>query len=123
MKRIIATQKAPAAIGPYCQGVDIGSLVFTSGQVPIDPQTGLIPKGIEAQTKQSLNNVKAILEEAGLSMNDVIKATVYLKNMNEFTEMNKVYESFFTNFPARSTVEVARLPKDVLVEVEVIASR
>jgi len=123
MKKAIATNNAPAAIGPYAQGIDTGSFVFTSGQIPINPQTGEIPEGIVEQTKQSLNNVKAILEEAGLNMNNVVKATVFLKNMNDFTEMNKVYESFFTDYPARSAVEVARLPKDVLVEVEVIAIR
>jgi len=123
MKKAIATNNAPAAIGPYAQGIDTGSFIFTSGQIPINPQTGEIPEGIVEQTKQSLNNVKAILEEAGLNMNNVVKATVFLKNMNDFTEMNKVYESFFTDYPARSAVEVARLPKDVLVEVEVIAIR
>ena len=123
MKKAIATNNAPAAIGPYAQGIDTGSFVFTSGQIPINPQTGEIPEGIVEQTKQSLNNVKAILEEAGLNMNNVVKATVFLKNMNDFTEMNKVYESFFTDYPARSAVEVARLPKDVLVEVEVITIR
>ena len=123
MKKAIATNNAPAAIGPYAQGIDTGSFIFTSGQIPINPQTGEIPEGIVEQTKQSLNNVKAILEEAGLNMNNVVKATVFLKNMNDFTEMNKVYESFFTDYPARSAVEVARLPKDVLVEVEVITIR
>lgn len=123
MKKAIATKNAPAAIGPYAQGIDTGSLVFTSGQVPINPESGLIPDGITAQTKQSLDNVKAILEEAGLSMNNVIKATVFLKDMNQFADMNKVYESYFTDYPARSAVEVARLPKDVLVEIEVIALR
>ena len=123
MKKAIATNNAPAAIGPYAQGIDTGSFIFTSGQIPINPQTGEIPEGIVEQTKQSLNNVKAILEEAGLTMNNVVKATVFLKNMNDFTEMNKVYESFFTDYPARCAVEVARLPKDVLVEVEVIAIR
>lgn len=123
MREAVATRKAPGAIGPYSQAIDIGSLVFTSGQIPIDPETGNIPEGIEAQTKQSLSNVKAILEEAGLSMNHVIKTTVFLKDMNDFGEMNKIYESFFTEYPARSAVEVARLPKDALVEIEVIASR
>ncbi len=123
MKKAIATKNAPAAIGPYAQGIDTGSLVFTSGQVPINPESGLIPEGITAQTEQSLENVKAILEEAGLTMNNVVKATVFLKDMNQFADMNKVYESYFTDYPARSAVEVARLPKDVLVEIEVIALR
>ncbi len=123
IKKAIATNNAPAAIGPYAQGIDTGSFIFTSGQIPTNPQTGEIPEGIVEQTKQSLNNVKAILEEAGLTMNNVVKTTVFLKNINDFTEMNKVYENFFTDYPARSAVEVARLPKDVLVEVEVIAIR
>ena len=123
MKKTIATKNAPAAIGPYAQGIDTGSLVFTSGQIPLDPDTGLIAEGIVEQTKRSLENVRAILEEAGLTMDHVIKATVFLKNMNDFAAMNEVYGSYFSSFPARSAVEVARLPKDVLVEIEVIASR
>ncbi len=123
MKKAIATNNAPAAIGPYAQAIDTGSFVFTSGQIPIDPKTGEVPEGIQAQTTQSLKNVKAILEEAGLTMDDVIKVLVFLKDMNDFAEMNKVYETFFKNYPARSAVEVARLPKDVLVEIEVIALR
>ena len=124
MKQIIATSAAPAAIGPYSQGVDGGSVVITSGQLPIDPATGAFPEGIQAQTKQSLTNVKAILEEAGLTMDAVLKTTVFLSDMNNFGAMNEVYASFFTegSFPARSAVEVARLPKDALVEIEVIAA-
>ena len=122
MKKIIATTSAPAAIGPYSQGIDGGSVVITSGQLPIDPATGAFPEGIQAQTRQSLTNVKAILEEAGLTMDDVLKTTVFLSDMNNFAAMNEVYATFFTSFPARSAVEVARLPKDALVEIEVIAA-
>lgn len=121
MKRAIATDKAPAAIGPYAQAIDTGTMVFTSGQLPIELETGLMPEGVEAQTKASLENVKAILEEAGLSLDHVVKTTVFLKNMDDFALMNAVYESYFTDYPARSAVEVARLPKDALVEIEAIA--
>lgn len=122
MKTTVNTEKAPAAIGPYVQAVKAGGLVITSGQLPIDPATGAFPEGIQAQTRQSLTNVKAILEEAGLTMDDVVKTTVFLSDMNNFTAMNEVYATFFTSFPARSAVEVARLPKDALVEIEVIAA-
>ena len=123
MKVVIQTDKAPAAIGPYAQGVQAGGLIITTGQLPIDPATGAFPEGIEAQTKQSLTNVKAILAEAGVDMSHVIKTTVFLKDMNDFAAMNGVYATFFGEggFPARSAVEVARLPKDALVEIEVIA--
>lgn len=124
MKDIVSTAKAPAAIGPYSQAVKTGGLVITSGQLPIDPATGAFPEGIQAQTRQSLTNVKAILEEAGLTMDSVLKTTVFLSDMNNFGAMNEVYATFFTegSFPARSAVEVARLPKDALVEIEVIAA-
>ena len=124
MKAIVSTDQAPAAIGPYAQAVKTGGLVITSGQLPIDPATGAFPEGIQAQTRQSLSNVKAILEEAGLTMDAVLKTTVFLSDMNNFGAMNEVYASFFTEgcFPARSAVEVARLPKDALVEIEVIAA-
>ena len=123
MKTIISTAKAPAAIGPYSQATDLGSLVITSGQLPIDPATGAFPEGVQEQTKQSLANVKAILEAAGLTMDSVVKTTVFLSDMNNFGAMNEVYATFFTedSYPARSAVEVARLPKDALVEIEVIA--
>lgn len=123
MKTTVNTGKAPAAIGPYVQAVKAGGLVITSGQLPIDPATGAFPEGIQAQTRQSLTNVKAILEEAGLTMDDVVKTTVFLSDMNNFAAMNEVYATFFTSFPARSAVEVARLPKDALVEIEVIAAQ
>lgn len=124
MKTIVSTEKAPAAIGPYAQAVKSNGLVITSGQLPIDPATGAFPEGIQAQTRQSLTNVKAILEAAGLTMDSVLKTTVFLSDMNNFGAMNEVYASFFTegSFPARSAVEVARLPKDALVEIEVIAA-
>ena len=125
MKQIISTDKAPAAIGPYSQAVEANGLVITSGQLPIDPATGAFPEGIAAQAAQSLTNVKAILEAAGTDMDHVLKTTVFLKDMNDFGAMNKVYATFFTEgrFPARSAVEVARLPKDALVEIEVIAAK
>lgn len=124
MKSIVNTAKAPAAIGPYAQAVKTEGLLITSGQLPIDPATGAFPEGIKAQTQQSLTNVKAILEEAGLTMDNVIKTTVFLSDMNNFGAMNEVYATFFTegSYPARSAVEVARLPKDALVEIEVIAA-
>jgi len=123
MKEILSTTAAPAAIGPYSQGIKAGNLVITSGQLPIDPAAGAFPEGIEEQTRQSLKNVMAILAEAGASADNIIKTTVFLKDMNDFAAMNEVYATFFTegNYPARSAVEVARLPKDVLVEIEAIA--
>ena len=123
MKNIISTANAPAAIGPYSQAIDLGSIVITSGQLPIDPATGAFPEGIKEQTRQSLTNVKAILEAEGLSMDAVAKTTVFLSDMNNFGAMNEVYATFFTegSYPARSAVEVARLTKDALVEIEVIA--
>lgn len=121
-KSAIATTKAPGAIGPYSQGITIGELVYTSGQLPINVETGVMPETIEEQTRQSLENVKAILEESGSSMDKVIKTTVFLSDMNDFAKMNEVYSSFFAKpYPARSAVEVARLPKDAKVEIEVIA--
>ncbi|GGH38008.1 RidA family protein [Paenibacillus segetis] len=121
-KEVISTQAAPGAIGPYSQGVQFGNLVFTSGQLGLVPETGQFAEGVEAQTAQSLNNVKAILEAAGSGLDKVVKTTVYLKDMNDFAKVNEVYGSFFAQpYPARSAVEVARLPKDGLVEIEVIA--
>ena len=125
MKTIISTSQAPAAIGPYAQAVENNGLVITSGQLPIDPATGAFPEGIQAQTRQSLTNVKAILTEAGTDMDHVLKTTVFLSDMNNFAAMNEVYAAFFTegSYPSRSAVEVARLPKDALVEIEVIAAK
>ena len=123
MKQVISTPKAPAAIGPYSQAIRIGNLVFTSGQIPINPATGsFVEGGIKEQTRQSLSNVRAILEEAGLTMANVIKTTVFLADMADFADMNAVYAEFFTEpFPARSAVAVKTLPKGALVEIEVIA--
>ena len=125
MKTIISTSQAPAAIGPYAQAVETNGLVITSGQLPIDPATGAFPEGIQAQTRQSLTNVKAILTEAGTDMDHVLKTTVFLSDMNNFAAMNEVYATFITegSYPSRSAVEVARLPKDALVEIEVIAAK
>ncbi len=125
MKKIISTDKAPAAIGPYSQAVWAGDLLFASGQIPMDPATGdIVTGGVQAQAHQSLKNVKAILEAAKLGFENVIKATVFIKDMNDFAAINEVYAEYFTApFPARSCVEVARLPRDILVEVEVIAKK
>ncbi len=125
-KQVIATDEAPAAIGPYSQGVRVGNLVFTAGQVGVDPVTQLVVAGgITEQTTRAFENLRAILEAGGSSLAQVVKATVFLKNMNDFAAMNAVYASYFEQedapLPARSTVEVARLPKDVLVEIELVA--
>ena len=123
MKQAISTDKAPAAIGPYSQGIRAGNLTITSGQLPIDPATGALPDGIEAQTRRSLENCKSVLAAAGLRMENIIKTTVFLSDMNNFAAMNGIYASFFEGVcPARSAVEVARLPKDALVEIECIAA-
>ncbi|GAB6038795.1 RidA family protein [Fundidesulfovibrio butyratiphilus] len=124
-KTIVSTTSAPAAIGPYSQAVWAGDLLFTSGQIPLDPSTGQVVAGdVLDQTRQSLKNVQAVLEAAGLTLSDVVKATVFIKDMNDFPRINEVYATFFpTDCPARSCVEVARLPKDVLVEVEVVAKK
>lgn len=124
MKNILNTTNAPAAIGPYSQGIETDNLIFLSGQLPIDPSTGVFPEGgIEAQTKQSLENVKAILASAGYTMDNVVKTTVFLYDIADFGKMNAVYESFFSegNYPARSAVGVSELPKSALVEIEVVA--
>lgn len=127
MTQIINTENAPAAIGPYVQAVATGSLVFTSGQLPIDPATGEMPAEVAAQALQSLKNVQAIIEASGLTMNNVFKMTVFVKDLNTFATVNEVYQKFFDDlgagYPARSCVEVARLPKDALVEIEAIARR
>ena len=122
MKEVIATTNAPGAIGPYSQATKAGSLVFVSGQLPIDPATGVMPEDVSAQTKQSLTNGKAIIEAAGGSMADVVKTTVFLADMNDFAAFNAEYaKSFGEVRPARSAVAVEKLPKGALVEVEVIA--
>ena len=123
MKKVISTPKAPAAIGPYSQAIEINDMIFTSGIIPINPANGTLVDGsIEEQTKQVFDNMKGLLEDAGSSLDKIIKTTVFIKNMNDFSRINEVYASYFTgDFPARSCVEVARLPKDVLIEVEAIA--
>lgn len=124
MKKIISTTKAPAAIGPYSQAVEINNMIYTSGVIPINPEDGSLVTGdITAQAERVLSNMSALLEASGTSMDKVIKTTVFIKDMNDFAALNEVYAKYFTkDFPARSCVEVARLPKDVLVEIEAIAS-
>ncbi|MGY4676728.1 RidA family protein [Pasteurella sp. P03HT] len=126
MAKVIHTNKAPAAIGPYVQAVELGNMLLTSGQIPVNPQTGEVPADIVAQARQSLENIKAIVEQAGLCVANIVKTTVFVKDLNDFAVVNAEYERFFKennhpNFPARSCVEVARLPKDVGIEIEAIA--
>ncbi|MCC8051870.1 MAG: RidA family protein [Clostridiales bacterium] len=122
MKKAISTDKAPAAIGPYSQAIETNGMVFTSGVIPVNPATGEIPEGVEAQAEQAFSNMAALLEASGTGMEQVIKTTVFIKEMNDFGKINEIYAKYFTGtFPARSCVEVARLPKDVLLEVEAIA--
>lgn len=124
MKTEILTSAAPAPIGPYSQGIQAGNLCFFSGQIPLDPVSGAIVGGsdVEAQTRQVMTNIGALLKQAGVGFSNVVKTTIFLKNMGDFPKVNAIYgESFQKPFPARSTVEVARLPKDVLVEIEVLA--
>jgi 2-iminobutanoate/2-iminopropanoate deaminase len=124
MKKIIATDKAPAAIGPYSQAVEVNGLVYTSGVIPVDPATGNIPEGSVAQAEQAFKNMKNLVEAAGSSMDKVLKTTVFIKEMNDFGAINEVYAKYFPEpYPARSCVEVARLPKDVMLEIEVIAEK
>ncbi len=128
MTKVLHTEQAPAAIGPYVQGVDLGNMVLTSGQIPVIPATGEIPTNIKDQARQSLENVKAVVETSGLSVADIVKLTVFVKDLNDFSSVNEVYEQFFDehkvpHYPARSCVEVARLPKDVGIEIEAIAVR
>ena len=125
MQRKIHTEKAPGAIGPYSQAVEIDQLVYTSGQLGIDPVTGNLAEGVEAQTRQALENVKAILTAAGLGMERIVKTLVFIKNMNDFGAVNKIYAEYICGdvLPARSCVEVAALPKGGLVEIEVIAKK
>lgn len=123
MKTIISTPKAPAAIGPYSQAVLVNGMLFTSGVIPIDPETNTLVQGdVEAQARQAIGNLKNLIEASGSSMEKVVKTTVFIKDMNDFGKINDIYKKFFTSdFPARSCVEVARLPKDVLIEIEAIA--
>lgn len=123
MKTIISTAKAPAAIGPYSQAVLVNGMLFTSGVIPIDPETNTLVQGdVEVQARQAIGNLKNLIEASGSAMDKVVKTTVFIKNMNDFGKINDIYKEFFINdFPARSCVEVARLPKDVLIEIEAIA--
>lgn len=123
MNKIITSSLAPAAIGPYCQAVETDGFIFVSGQLPIDASTGEMKQGIEEQTRQSLNNILYILEAAGSNMDKIVKTTVLLKDMNDFGKMNEVYASFFNSYPARACYQVAKLPKDALVEIECIAKK
>lgn len=119
--KVISTEKAPAAIGPYSQGMEVNGFVFSSGQIPVNPETGEIPEGIEAQARQSCKNVGEILKAAGIGYENVIKTTCFLADMSDFSAFNQVYEEYFVSRPARSCVAVKELPKNVLCEVEVIA--
>lgn len=119
--KVISTEKAPAAIGPYSQGMEVNGFVFSSGQIPVNPETGEIPEGIEAQARQSCKNVGEILKAAGIGYENVIKTTCFLADMSDFSAFNQVYEEYFVSRPARSCVAVKELPKGVLCEVEAIA--
>lgn len=122
MKNVVKTNKAPGAIGPYSQGINVGNMYFFSGQIPLDPETGVMAEGIEAQSHQAFKNVKGLLESQGMNFSNVVKTTVFLDNMDDFTTINDIYATYFVEpFPARSAVEVAKLPKGALIEVEVIA--
>jgi len=124
MKKIISTDKAPAAIGPYSQAIEVNGMVYTSGVIPVVPATGEIPDGVEAQARQAISNLCALIKESGAEVENVIKTTVFIKNMDDFGKINEVYSEFFKeNCPARSCVEVARLPKDVLIEIEAIVEK
>ena len=124
MKNVIATDKAPAAIGPYSQAIEVNGMVYTSGIIPVDPATGEIPEGAAAQADRVFKSMTAILESAGTSMKNVVKTTVFIKNMEDFAAINEVYAKYFPEpFPARSCIEVARIPKDVLLEAEAIATK
>lgn len=121
-KKVIQTNSAPQAIGPYSQAIQVGSMIYTSGQIPLNKEGELVPGGIKEQTTQVIQNLQAVLEAAGCTLDDIIKTTVFIKDMNEFAQLNETYGEFFSQSkPARSTVEVARLPKDVKVEIECIA--
>ena len=125
MKReVINTKNAPGAIGPYSQGIIVGDFVYTSGQIPINPATGVVETDIKVATKQSMENVKAILEAAGTSLENVVKTSIFLKDLNDFAVVNEIYGTYFTeNPPARSCVQVAKLPKDAVIEIEAIATK
>ncbi|MBS4957380.1 MAG: RidA family protein [Clostridium sp.] len=123
-KEVINTKNAPGAIGPYSQGIIVGDFVYTSGQIPINPATGVMETDIKSATKQSMENVKAILEAAGTSLEKVIKTSIFLKDLNDFAVVNEIYGTYFSeNPPARSCVQVAKLPKDAVIEIEAIATK
>lgn len=121
-REIILTSKAPAAIGPYSQGIKLENIIFVSGQIPVNPETGEVSKDIKEQTAQSMKNISSILEKSGASLEDVVKVTIFITDLSNFAEVNEVYGSFFTgSYPARSCVEVSKLPKGVDIEIEAIA--
>ena len=121
-RSVVAPEKAPKAVGPYSQGIAAGDFIFTSGQLPLNPETNQMPDGIEAQAKQSLDNVKAVVEAAGSDLGKVVKVTIFLKDLNDFGKVNEIYATYFTkDAPARSCVQVARIPRDALIEIEAIA--
>ena len=124
MSKVISTDKAPAAIGPYSQAIEVNGMVFTSGVIPVEPQTGVIPATIEEQANQAFSNLKNLIEASGATIDKVIKTTVFIKEMNDFGKINDIYATYFKEpFPARSCVEVARLPKDVMLEVEAVVAK
>ena len=124
MSKVISTDKAPAAIGPYSQAIEVNGMVFTSGVIPVDPQTGVIPATIEEQANQAFSDLKNLVEASGATIDKVIKTTVFIKEMNDFGKINEIYATYFKEpFPARSCVEVARLPKDVMLEVEAVVAK
>lgn len=124
MQKVISTDKAPGAIGPYSQAIEVNGMVFTSGVIPVNPATGVIPEGVEAQTTQAFTNLTNLVEASGAAMSQVVKTTVFIKEMNDFGKINEIYAKFFKEpYPSRSCVEVARLPKDVLLEVEAIVAK
>lgn len=121
-KTVICTEKAPAAIGPYSQAIEVGEMIYTSGVIPVNPATGEIPEGVEAQAEQAIKNLSELLKASKSSTRQVIKTTVFIKDMNDFAKINEIYAKYFESpYPARSCVEVARLPKDVLIEIEAVA--
>ena len=124
MQKVISTDKAPGAIGPYSQAIEVNGMVFTSGVIPVNPATGVIPEGVEAQATQAFTNLTNLVEASGAAMSQVVKTTVFIKEMNDFRKINEIYAKFFKEpYPSRSCVEVARLPKDVLLEVEAIVAK
>lgn len=124
MKKVIKTKNAPSAIGPYSQGIEVDNIIYFSGQIPLNPKTGQMPKGIEAQTKQSLDNIYGLLKSQGLDFSNVVKTNIFLDSMDDFAIVNDIYKDYFDEpYPARSAVEVSKLPKEALIEIEVIAKK